>query len=108
MRKMRRDKRVASAALLVIATLMLSACGPDDSEPAASTSASAISDNTAMQDATSRTPAASASDALAPYAANPAAASDPIAQNMQASLAADNRQVAPVMHYAPGDNASTN
>jgi hypothetical protein len=47
-------------------------------------------------------------DASAPLAANPAAASDPITQNMQASLAADNQQVAPVMHYAPGDNASSN
>jgi hypothetical protein len=36
----------------------------------------------------------------------PNAASDPIAQNMQANLAADNQQVAPVMRYAPGDSAS--
>jgi hypothetical protein len=27
---------------------------------------------------------------------------------MQASLAADDQQVAPVMRYAPGDSASTN
>ncbi|MDR6496514.1 hypothetical protein J2797_006441 [Paraburkholderia terricola] len=27
---------------------------------------------------------------------------------MQASLAADNRQVAPVMRYAPGDSAGSN
>jgi hypothetical protein len=27
---------------------------------------------------------------------------------MQASLAADTQQVAPVMHYAPGDNANNN
>jgi len=27
---------------------------------------------------------------------------------MQASLAADSQQVAPVMHYAPGDNANNN
>jgi hypothetical protein len=47
-------------------------------------------------------------DAPAPLAANPVAASDPITQNMQASLAADNQQVAPVMHYAPGDSASNN
>jgi hypothetical protein len=39
---------------------------------------------------------------------NPAAASDPITQNMQASLAADTQQVTPVMHYAPGDSASNN
>jgi hypothetical protein len=47
-------------------------------------------------------------DASAPFAANPANASDPIAQNMQASLAADNQQIAPVMRYAPGDSASNN
>jgi hypothetical protein len=29
-------------------------------------------------------------------------------QNIQTSLAADSQQVAPVMHYAPGDNASSN
>jgi hypothetical protein len=45
-------------------------------------------------------------DASTSLASNPATASDAIAENMQASLAADNQQVAPVMHYAPGDTAS--
>ena len=47
-------------------------------------------------------------NASEPLAADPAAASDPITQNMQASLAADSQQVTPVMHYAPGDNANSN
>ncbi|HYS67613.1 MAG TPA: hypothetical protein VEN30_27880 [Paraburkholderia sp.] len=47
-------------------------------------------------------------NASAPLAANPSVASDAITQNMQASLAADSHQVAPVMHHAPGDSASGN
>lgn len=53
-------------------------------------------------------PAAAMLDASSTLAANPTAASDPITQNMQASLAADSQQVSPVMHYAPGDSASGN
>lgn len=53
-------------------------------------------------------PAAAMLNASVPLAANPAAASDAITQSMQASLAADSQQVAPVMHYAPGDNANSN
>lgn len=53
-------------------------------------------------------PAAGMPDASAPLAADLAAASDAITQNMQASLAADSQQVAPVMHYAPGDSANSN
>ncbi|WP_278501928.1 hypothetical protein [Paraburkholderia fungorum] len=53
-------------------------------------------------------PAAGMPDASAPLAADPAAASDAITQNMQASLAADSQQVTPVMHYAPGDSANSN
>ncbi|MFL9982009.1 hypothetical protein [Paraburkholderia sediminicola] len=47
-------------------------------------------------------------NASSTLAADPAAASDAITQNMQASLAADSKQVTPVMHYAPGDNANSN
>jgi len=47
-------------------------------------------------------------DAASTLAANPALASDAIAQNMQATLAADSRQVPPVMRYAPGDGADSN
>jgi hypothetical protein len=103
---MRRDKRLASAALLALATFALSACGADDSPSTATSSApSAAVDDAAQRPATL---SAALPDASAPLAANPAAASDPIMQNMQASLAADSQQVAPVMHYAPGDSASNN
>jgi hypothetical protein len=93
--------------LIALATLALSACGADDSAPTVASSSPGVADNDAAQrPATSS--AAVMLDASAPLAANPAAASDPITQNMQASLAADSQQVAPVMHYAPGDSASSN
>jgi hypothetical protein len=38
----------------------------------------------------------------------PDASSDSAVQSVQASLAADSRQVAPVMHDAPGDGGNTN
>ncbi|CAB3800286.1 hypothetical protein [Paraburkholderia fynbosensis] len=101
---MRRDKRLASAALLALATIGLSACGADDA-PSTATSSAPTADEAAQRAATL---SAALPDASAPLTANPAAASDPITQNMQASLAADNQQVAPVMHYAPGDRASNN
>ena len=118
---MRRDKRFASAVLVALATVVLSGCGADDSasnatssspgssaaNSAANSAVNSIADSdTAHHAATSAaTPILNASSTLA---ANPAAASDPITQNMQASLAADSRQVAPVMHYAPGDSATSN
>ncbi|MFM0035456.1 hypothetical protein PQQ53_29150 [Paraburkholderia strydomiana] len=102
---MRRDKRLAGAALLALATFALSACGADDSPSTATSSAPSAADDPAQRPATL---SAALPDASAPLAANPVAASDPITQNMQASLAADNQQVAPVMHYAPGDSASNN
>jgi hypothetical protein len=47
------------------------------------------------------------SDAASNNAASSAnAASDPVEQNMQANLAADSQQIAPVMRYAPGDSVS--
>ena len=104
---MKRDKRLASAALIALATLALNACGADDSASTATSSSPGVADNDATQ-APATSAAATLVDASAPLAANPAAASDPITQNMQASLAADSQQVAPVMHYAPGDSASSN
>ena len=100
---MRKDKRLASAGLVALATLALGGCGADDSAPSAASSTPAVANNNAA--ASPATPILNASSTLA---ADPAAASDPITQNMQASLAADNQQVAPVMHYAPGDSASSN
>jgi hypothetical protein len=119
---MRRDKRLASVVLLALTAFALSACGADDS-PSTATSSPGVSandaanpsvsnaENNAASNAASRQAALSAPlpDASAPLAAvAAAAASDPITQNMQASLAADSQQVAPVMRYAPGDNASNN
>jgi hypothetical protein len=128
--EMKRDKRLGSAALVAIATIAssigLSACGADDSAPPAtsSTTSSSSSQVNAAHDAVQQgapasiaafAPTASGPSALpalpapsAPFAADPAAASDPVAQTMQANLAADNQQIAPVMHYAPGDGASSN
>jgi hypothetical protein len=107
---MRRDKRLASAALLALAVFALSACGADDSAPMQTSSAPGVGANDAAHQAAPPpvTLSAALPTASAPLAANPAAASDPITQNMQASLAADSQQVAPVMRYAPGDNASNN
>jgi hypothetical protein len=113
---MRSDTLFAIAALVALATFTLSGCGADDSaSPSTASTASTSStsssptaaNNVAAQSATIA-PAAEMLNASAPLAADPAAASDAITQNMQASLAADTQQVAPVMHYAPGDNANNN
>jgi hypothetical protein len=114
---MRKDTLLATTAFVALATFALSGCGADDSAsgPPSSTSpaslTSAALNNVAAQSATmvpaTGMPNASES-ASAPLTADPAAASDPITQSMQASLAADSRQVAPLMHYAPGDNTSSN
>ena len=104
---MRRDSGLTRAALVALATLALSGCGADDAAPSAASSSQAV----ANDDATANPPASPAMpilEASSTLAANPAAASDPITQNMQASLAADSQQVAPVMHYAPGDSANSN
>ncbi|WP_246217112.1 hypothetical protein [Paraburkholderia panacisoli] len=73
----------------------------------AASSSPPVADNGAQQHPAALSAAALPDASTAP-AANPAAASDPITQNMQASLAADSQQVTPVMHYAPGDSASNN
>jgi hypothetical protein len=104
---MGQDKRVASAVLVALATLALSGCGADDSAPSAASTTPAAANNDAAPNAAAA-PATPILNASSTLAADPAAASDPITQNMQASLAADNQQVAPVMHYAPGDSASSN
>lgn len=104
---MRKDKRLASAGLVALATLALGGCGADDSAPSAASSTPAVANNNAAPNAAA-SPATPILNASSTLAADPAAASDPITQNMQASLAADNQQVAPVMHYAPGDSASSN
>ncbi|NML34664.1 hypothetical protein [Paraburkholderia antibiotica] len=112
---MRTTRCIASAALLALATITLNGCGADDTPPASNASTTAPAANDAAQPPA--TAAAAILDASAPTignassvgnnSANPAlAASDPIAQNMQANLAADSQQIAPVMRYAPGDSAN--
>ncbi|WCM23497.1 hypothetical protein NDK50_21750 [Paraburkholderia bryophila] len=108
---MRRDKSFASVVVISIAVLALTGCGADDSASNAAPAASSKGMTAANGDAAQRaalpaTPILNTSSTLAASAA--VAASDPIAQNMQASLAADSQQVAPVMHYAPGDSATSN
>jgi hypothetical protein len=108
---MRRDKSFASVVVMSIAVLALTGCGADDSAPNAAPSASSKGMTAANGDAVQRaalpaTPILNTSSTLAASAT--VATSDPIAQNMQASLAADSQQVAPVMHYAPGDSATSN
>jgi hypothetical protein len=103
---MRRDIRLIGALFVALATLALTGCGADDSASANASSSSGVVANNAA------TPAASSPafplNASSTLAADPALASDAISQNMQASLAADSQQVAPVMHYAPGDSANSN
>lgn len=103
---MRTDTRLGSAVFVVLATFTLSGCGADDTT-SVSTSSSPVANNVAAESGTIA-PAFEMLNASAPLAAVPAAASETIIQNMQASLAADNQQVAPVMHYAPGDTANSN
>ncbi|APA89230.1 hypothetical protein BJG93_21940 [Paraburkholderia sprentiae WSM5005] len=99
---------IASAALLAFATIALNGCGADDSPSASNASTTAPAPNdAAQQPATAPTVTANASAPFADNAASGATGTaDPITQNMQANLAADSQQVAPVMRYAPGDSAN--
>ncbi|WP_345815702.1 hypothetical protein AAGS40_15680 [Paraburkholderia sp. PREW-6R] len=115
---MRRDKRLASVALVVLATFalattvsLLGGCGADDAAPnSAASPPAAVNDDTAQraQPAWQSATSGGLPGASSPLSADPSAASDVITQNMQASLAADSRQVPPVMRYAPGDSAGNN
>ncbi|MEM5325918.1 hypothetical protein VSR34_04805 [Paraburkholderia sp. JHI2823] len=107
-----------TAVIVVLATIMLDACGPGygSSTPLTPTSAQS-------QQAATPSPSPSANSAAtspqpdARVLANPGAtpahganvattASDSV-QRAQASLAADGDQVTPVMSYAPGETAQT-
>jgi PBP1b-binding outer membrane lipoprotein LpoB len=109
---MRKITSIASAALLVLAAIALNGCGADDAPPASNTSAKDPAANDPAQPPA--TTAAATPDPSAPFTSNTAsntasgaaATADSITQNMQASLAADSQQIAPVMHYAPGDSAN--
>lgn len=106
-----------TAVIVVLATIMLDACGPGygSSTPLTSTSAQSQQAATpspspsANSAATSPQPDARvlANPGATPaHGANAATASDSV-QSAQASLAADGDQVTPVMSYAPGDTAQT-
>ena len=105
---MRRLPTAATAILVAVTTILLNACGADDG------SSASVNQSSAAQDGS--TPSASPDHDTPPTAAPAApfgasntlisaadAASDPAVQSVQTSLAADSRQVAPVLHYAPGD-----
>ncbi|TDG10385.1 hypothetical protein E1N52_03290 [Paraburkholderia guartelaensis] len=136
--RIRLQKRVSTtlstAVLVVLATIMLDACGPGDS----SSAASSTPDTSESQSAATQSPLANSArimplptpdtntaantlanastntstnpSAIPAYGANAATAantaSDPV-QGAQASLAADSDQVTPVLSYAPGDSAQT-
>ncbi|MEX3960820.1 hypothetical protein AB4Y42_01195 [Paraburkholderia sp. EG286B] len=131
--RIRRPNRVpttlSTAAIVVLATIMLDACGPGYG----SSAASSTPDPSESQSAATQSPLANsaritplptdtnaAANASTNTSANPSAipayganaataantASDPV-QGAQASLAADSDQVTPVLSYAPGDNAQT-
>ncbi|WP_321900940.1 hypothetical protein [Paraburkholderia tropica] len=100
----------ATAISVVLATMALAACGPGDnasssapqqSAPNLTANAANAADTAAYANAGNAGNATNAaSDTLA--AAPAVYASDPV-QSVQASLAADSEQIAPVMSYAPGD-----
>ncbi|MDE1138853.1 MAG: hypothetical protein V4793_09590 [Paraburkholderia tropica] len=97
----------ATAISVVLATMALAACGPGDNASSSAPQQSApnltanAADTAAYANAGNAGNATNAaSDTLA--AAPAVYASDPV-QSVQASLAADSEQIAPVMSYAPGD-----
>ncbi|MBB2999124.1 hypothetical protein FHX57_001453 [Paraburkholderia tropica] len=100
----------ATAISVVLATMALAACGPGDNASSSAPQQSApnltanAGDTAAYANAGNAGNAGNATNAASDtLAAAPAVyASDPV-QSVQASLAADSEQIAPVMSYAPGD-----
>jgi hypothetical protein len=104
----------AVALSVALATISLSACGPDAGPSAPSAGTPAPAEAAPAQTAQTAAQAAAPGDntpASDTYAANsidstrgapPGQASAPV-QSVEASLAADSQQVAPVLSYAPGD-----
>ncbi|MEX3978187.1 hypothetical protein AB4Y45_04270 [Paraburkholderia sp. EG287A] len=120
---------LSTAAIVVLATIMLDACGPGYG----SSAASSTPDPSESQSAATQSPLANSArisplptdtnasantsanastnpSAIPAYGANAATATntanDPV-QGAQASLAADSDQVTPVLSYAPGDSTQT-
>lgn len=104
--------------VVAVATVALSACGPDDSVPANTQASSQPNSqaNTAQSNAAPREINASAApfNASMPFAtqadkgrgsAQDATQDSAAILSAQASLSADNQQITPVLHYAPGDES---
>ncbi|MDE1180572.1 hypothetical protein [Paraburkholderia sp.] len=100
---MRRDTVLASV-LTLACVAMLSACGADDN--ASASASNAVTANDTTQDAAIASPQTGTSNVPSDADAFARANAPGIAQDMQATLAADSQQVAPVIHYAPGDSAA--
>lgn len=108
---MKKLQLAATAVLVALTTVLLTACGPDDSTPPSADQSNAAA-NTATPAATpsghETDPAltAHAAGASAALASTPdtRAASDSAVQSVQASLAGDSQQITPVLRYAPGDS----
>jgi hypothetical protein len=92
-------------ALVACATISLTACGPGDA-PSANDTQGAAAQNTTTPASPDTALQAARADASAPLASRPDAASTSAVTSVQASLAADSQQVAPVLRYAPGDGSS--
>jgi hypothetical protein len=120
--QMRRHHVAATAVLVALTTIMLSACGPDDGTSTSADQSGAAPNAVASANTSDPTQSAhETSPALTPASAfgasatftnvpnadpnaAPGAAPDNAVQNVEASLAADSQQVTPVLHYAPGDS----
>jgi hypothetical protein len=89
--------RTATAFAVVLATISLSACGPDAGPSAASSTSNSPSLAAAAAPAASLPQTAAASSTQAA-----SATADPV-QNAEASLAADSQQITPILSYAPGE-----
>src|ERR1700689_1652780 len=115
---MRRHLVAATALLVALTTIMLSACGPDDGTSASADRSSAAPDSGTSAATSATTPSAQeTSPALTPSPAfgasttltnvpnntgpnaAPGTAPDNAVQSVEASLAADSQQVTPVLHY---------
>jgi hypothetical protein len=108
---MRQHRIAATAVLVAFTTILLSACGPDDNTSASvsqsSAAPSATPDSSHETNPTVTPQSAFGASATLANAPGAAPASDSAVQSVQASLAADSRQVAPVLRYAPGDGNPT-
>ena len=103
----------ATAVVVALTTVLLTACGPDESSSAsvgqsnaATSSVTPAATPSAPQTNLAATPPAWGASAALAGAATPgtSAASDSAVQSVEASLAGDSQQVTPVLRYAPGDS----